>query len=50
MKDQSNNELAHILLIGGTHNKQGSKECTCMNCLCICIKLIKILKYYGAVL
>ena len=23
-KDLSKNELAHVLLIGGTHNKQGS--------------------------
>ena len=25
-KDLSNNELAHVLLIGGTHNKQGSND------------------------
>ena len=25
-KDLSENELAHVLLIGGTHNKQGSKD------------------------
>ena len=25
-KDLSKNELAHVLLIGGTHNKQGSKD------------------------
>ena len=25
VNDRSKNELAHILLIGGTHNKQGSK-------------------------
>ena len=24
--DRSKNELAHILLIGGTHNKQGVKD------------------------
>ena len=24
-KDLSKNELAHVLVIGGTHNKQGSK-------------------------
>ena len=26
INDRSKNELAHILLIGGTHNKQGSKD------------------------
>ena len=25
-KDLSKNELAHVLLIWGTHNKQGSKD------------------------
>ena len=25
-KDILKNELAHVLLIGGTHNKQGSKD------------------------
>ena len=25
-KDLSKNELAHVLLIGGTHNKQRSKD------------------------
>ena len=25
-KDLSKNELAHVLLIGGTHNKQGSND------------------------
>ena len=25
-KELSKNELAHVLLIGGTHNKQGSKD------------------------
>ena len=25
-KDISKNELAHVLLIGGTHNKQGPKD------------------------
>ena len=26
INDRSKNELAHILLIGGTHNKQGSND------------------------
>ena len=26
INDRSKNELAHISLIGGTHNKQGSKD------------------------
>ena len=26
INDRSKNELAHILLIGGTHHKQGSKD------------------------
>ena len=30
-KDLSKNELAHVLLIGGTHNKQGSNDARNMN-------------------
>ena len=45
-KDISKNELARVLLIGGTHNKQGSKDARVR----ITISLIKSHKYSGAVL
>ena len=49
-KDLSNNELAHILLIGGTHNKQGSKDARVRIVVLITLSLIKSHKYSGAVL
>ena len=44
-KDLSKNELAHVLLIGGTHNTQGSQQCYLHNnmdadCKCIIILLL----------
>ena len=37
-KDLSKNELAHVLPIGGTHNKQGSKDARCTNSRTLNIK------------
>ena len=48
-KDLSKNELAHVLLIGGTHNKQVSKD-TRVRIVVLTLSLIKSHKYYGAVL
>ena len=48
-KDLSNNEFAHILLIGGTHNKQGLKD-ACVRIVVLTLSLIKSHKYSGAVL
>ena len=43
-------ELAHVLLIGGTHNKQGSKDARERIVVLLTLKLIKSHKYSGAVL
>ena len=40
-KDLSNNELAHVLLIGGTHNKQGSKDARVRIVVLLTLSLIK---------
>ena len=48
--DLSKNELAHILLIGGTHNKQGSKDARVRIVVLLTLSLIKSHKYSGAVL
>ena len=50
INDPSNNELAHILLIGGTHNKQGSKDARVRIVVLLTLSLIKSHKYSGAVL
>ena len=49
-KDLSNNELAHVLLIGGTHNKQGTKDARVRIVVLLTLSLIKSHKYSGAVL
>ena len=49
-KDLSKNELAHGLLIGGTHNKQGSKDARVRIVVLLTLILIKSHKYSGAVL
>ena len=49
-KDLSNNELAYVLLIGGTHNKQGSKDARVRIVVLLTLSLIKSHKYYGGVL
>ena len=48
--DRSKNELALILLIGGTHNKQGSKDARVRKVVLLTLNLIKSQKYSGAVL
>ena len=50
INDRSKNELAHILLIGGTHNKQGSKDARVRIVVILTLNLIKSRKYSGAVL
>ena len=40
-KDLSKNELAHVLLIGGTHNKQGSKDARVRIVVLLTLSLIK---------
>ena len=40
-KDLSNNELAHVLLIGGTHNKQGSNDARVRIVVLLTLSLIK---------
>ena len=47
-KDPSKNELAHLLLIWGTHNKQGSKDVQIV--VLLTLNLIKSRKYSGALL
>ena len=47
---RSKNELAHILLIGGTHNKQGSNDARVRIVVLLTLSLIKSHKYSGAVL
>ena len=49
-KDLSKNELAHVLLIGGTHNKQVSKDARVRIVVLLTLSLIKSHKYSGAVL
>ena len=49
-KDLSKNELAHVLLIGGLHNKQGSKDARVRIVVLLTLSLIKSHKYSGAVL
>ena len=49
-KDLSKNELAHVLLIEGTHNKQGSKYARVRIGVLLTLSLIKSHKYSGAVL
>ena len=49
-KDLSKNELAHVLLIGGTHNKQGSKDARVRIVVHLTLSLIKSHKYSDAVL
>ena len=49
-KDLSNNELAHVLLIGRTHNKQGSQDARVRIVVLLTLSLIKSHKYSGAVL
>ena len=49
-KDPLKNELAHVLLIGGTHNKQGSNDARVRIVVLLTLKLIKSHKYSGAVL
>ena len=49
-KDLSKNELAHVLLIGGTHNKQGSKDARVRIVVLLTLSIIKSHKYSGAVL
>ena len=48
--DLSNNELAHVLLIGGTHNKQGSKDARVRIVVLLTFSLIQSHKYSGALL
>ena len=43
-------ELAHVLLIGGTHNKQGSKDARVRIVVLLTLSLIKSHTYSGAVL
>ena len=50
INDRSNNELAHILRIEGTHNKQGSKDARVRIVVLLTLNLIKSHKYSGAVL
>ena len=49
-KDLSKNELAHVLLIRGTHKKQGSKDACVRIVVRLTLSLIKSHKYAGAVL
>ena len=50
INNRSNNELAHILLIGGTYNKQGSEDARVRIVVPITLNLMKSLKYSGAAL
>ena len=49
-KDLSKNDLAHVLLIGGTHNKHGSKDACVRIVVLLTLSLIKSHKYSGTVL
>ena len=46
----SKNKLEHVLQIGGTHNKQGSKDARVRIVVLLTLSLIKSHKYSGAVL
>ena len=48
--DLSKNKLAHVLLIGGIHNKQGPKDARVRIVVLLTLSLIKSHKYSGAVL
>ena len=48
-KDRPKNELAHILLIGGTHAKQGSEDARVRIVVHLTLNLIKSRTYSGAV-
>ena len=50
INDLSKNELAHILPIRGTHNKQGSNGVHVQIIVPLTLNLIKLLKYSGSVL
>ena len=50
INDGTKNELAHILLIGGTHNKHGSKDARVRIVVLLILNLIYSHKYSGAVL
>ena len=47
-KDLSKNELAHVLLFGGTHNKQGSTDARVRIVVLLTLSLIKSHKYSGS--
>ena len=49
-KNRSKNELAHLLLIGGTHNKQGPKDAHVRIVVPLTLNLIESHKYSGAIL
>ena len=49
-KDLSKNELANVLLVGGTHNKQGSKDARVRIVVLLTLSPIKSYKYFGVVL
>ena len=49
-KDLSKNGLAHVLLIGGTHNKQRSNDARVRIVVLLTLSLIKSHTYSGAVL
>ena len=49
-KELSKNKLAHVLLIGGTHNEQGSKDARVRIVVLLTLSLIKSHKYSGVVL
>ena len=49
-KDLSKNELAYVLLIGGTYNKQGLKDARVRIVVLLTFSLIKSHKYSGALL
>ena len=50
INDLSKNELAHVLLIGGTFNKQGSNDARVRIVVLLTLSLIKSHKYSGVVL
>ena len=49
-KDLSNNELAHVLLIGGTHNKQGSNDARVRIVVLLTLNLIKSQVFWCSIL
>ena len=50
INDRLKNELAHILIIGGTHNKQGSRDARVRIAVPLTLNLIKslstLVQYY----